>query len=53
MLNIPVVLFPVLAFVLAVIVGRLVTIVLDHFRDNEIATATNRSKATIKPRITV
>lgn len=53
MLNIPVVLFPVLAFVLAVIVGRLVTIVLDNFRDDETATTAKRSKATIKSRAIV
>lgn len=34
MMNIPVLLLPVLAFVLAVIVGRLVTIVMDQFRED-------------------
>lgn len=34
MMSIPVLLLPVLAFVLAVIVGRLVTIVMDQFRED-------------------
>lgn len=34
MMNIPVLLLPVLAFVLAVIVGRLVTIAMDQFRED-------------------
>ncbi len=37
MIDIPVVLLPVLAFVFAAFVGRLVTVVLDHFREDEAA----------------
>lgn len=37
MIDIPVVLLPILAFVLAAVVGRLVTVVLNHFREDETA----------------
>lgn len=37
MIDIPVVLLLIIAFVLAVVVGRLVTIVLDRFREDEAA----------------
>ncbi|RYY78683.1 MAG: hypothetical protein EOO69_10055 [Moraxellaceae bacterium] len=50
MITVPAILYPVLAFLFAVVVGRIGTIIMDHFRKDEMrldaASASLKSKST-------